>query len=409
MATSPRTNVTTPVNAAYVEKLLAEKEDMIRRIKERDERSTELMKQVAAAQLKAQKATDALAAEQAETQAAQFATARAKEKIAELEEKLRQLQLENERGKLTAAAKEDKLGGVDKMHRDAVAQLAESRVLCAQLQAQAAAAEGKCEEMRAERTRREAAEKDQEAEREAARREAMQQQQALAAAQAKAQAGEEAAIRMVEQMDRERESLTKQRDHTQQRLEEAQKRKDEESEEREKAVTAAAVAKTECQAASEMASRATQQWKHEVDNAAMAWKELEAFRAELGTCRRKLEVADRERAARESHWAAMKEQLRYAKEENMRLENERRTLVIAEAAAQAQREVGLERRVTLSPTRDEPYVLPYSSRPSALSPPYWEAHSQGSPTHSQGSPPNLNGGLDARHAAFSHLSHLSMS
>ena len=49
MATSPRTNVTTPVNAAYVEKLLAEKEDMIRRIKERDERSTELMKQVAAA------------------------------------------------------------------------------------------------------------------------------------------------------------------------------------------------------------------------------------------------------------------------------------------------------------------------------------------------------------------------
>ena len=53
-----------PVAEARIDRLTGEKEDLNRRLKERDERIETLQKQVAAAQRNAAKSTDALAAEQ---------------------------------------------------------------------------------------------------------------------------------------------------------------------------------------------------------------------------------------------------------------------------------------------------------------------------------------------------------
>ena len=102
--------------------------------------------------------------------------------------------------------------------------------------------------------------------------------------------------------------------------------------------------------------------EREVSNAATAWKELETMRTDLSTCRRQLEEAEKERAVRDSHWEALKEQLRYAQGEITRLESERRTLVIAEAAALAQREAIESGRKT------EPIALPLASPSASISP-----------------------------------------
>ena len=331
MATSPRTPSANP----HVERLQAEKEDLQRRIKERDERSTELMRQLAAAQKTEQKAKEALAAEQAMREQAERtncdATAALEAKLSEAEQRcaLTQARLDNFEGRSDAC--HDLVDTAAKKMREAQDALVEAQKLGAAATEKAALAESLADELRAEIARRD----DSDAERRSALerdREEMQAKtgkamQSLALSQEALRREEEACRRLLDQMERERESLNKQRDFTQQRLDDAMALREDERAERERATTALAVAQSECKSLQDLSSRTTAQWKHEVTNAATAWRELEAVRAELNAARRRVEMADKEKGLSETQLEAVRSQLSHAHAENERLEREQRDMV----------------------------------------------------------------------------------
>ena len=177
-----------------VERLRADKEDMVRRIRERDVRSTEFATKLDAAEKKANKAAEDMAAERSKRYKLDQQLQDANESIDQQRKELRSLIARLE--KSTTA------------HSMALEQLTESQKELAVSRAAASRLDSTCEILRTER--------------EAAQQEAAELLKALAVTDARAAAAKQASVSMMEQMGRERGELSTQRDLAQERLEATQ-------------------------------------------------------------------------------------------------------------------------------------------------------------------------------------------
>ena len=177
-----------------VERLRADKEDMVRRIRERDVRSTEFATKLDAAEKKANKAAEDMAAERSKRYKLDQQLQDANESIDQQRKELRSLIARLE--KSTTA------------HSMALEQLTESQKELAISRAAASRLDSTCEILRTER--------------EAAQQEAAELLKALAVTDARAAAAKQASVSMMEQMGRERGELSTQRDLAQERLEATQ-------------------------------------------------------------------------------------------------------------------------------------------------------------------------------------------
>ena len=170
---SPRRS---PGSAEYdVVRLLAQKEDLERRIAERDERNNELQKKLSRAETRAREVSDSLVAERAERQLAEETSARM----------IQALKLEAERQQAVVAHLEadgqsakQTISNLALAKRDALAQLKDAHKQIDSLSEDVVHLESIVDEFHAERARRDAIDVKNEQERRSL-------QQALAAAQAK--------------------------------------------------------------------------------------------------------------------------------------------------------------------------------------------------------------------------------
>ena len=294
-----------PSDEYDIVRLLAEKEDFVRRITERDERNTSLSKQLSSAQQKAAAASEALVAEQAERKLSDRLSAKhAKALEQRLEEtEARIAQLEG-----AAHRSDERMSALTKAHSEAVGQRDEVRSQLEASRVDATRAEATCDELRAELARRELAD-EKRAEVEAQRARALQQQ--LAAAVARAESA-------YDQSTRERSE----RDITQQRLVEVEKQLEEacarHRRDEDRVTTTTELLEAERRAAKHDVQDAVAQWHHEKRHAESLVRELEGVRMDLGACRKLLEMADLER----SGWASLHQQLRHAQRERARMEKE---------------------------------------------------------------------------------------
>ena len=375
--------------------MLADKEDMERRIAQRDRRSEVLTKQLAQAGQKA--ATDA--AKQAAEKKRADENERHMQRLADAHTLLRKSQARIRSG-------EERLESVASAHRQTLEQLEASREQAAALRADVARTEARCQAtcgaLQEERERAEALDE----RLGAARHEAMTQHQKHAVCQATAVAEERQAALRLSSTERERDDLSRQLHLATSRLAAALERLDEERarrvREEERAAALGETVRAESDLAKETAQKATLERERAERESCALRTVLQAVRAELDGCRQQLE-ADRVFWSR--HCATQEDELREAREEIARIENERRILFAAESDAQAD---NLRLRIALQGMRDGSIRSPSGETPASPTELPWGLLHAGDPAWSSSSSPDgqshVHGDGTPPHAAGQALS-----
>ena len=322
----------------------------MRRVQERDERSTELMRQLAAAQKVAQKAMDDLKAEQVEHRIMEQIHAsevdKLTERCAEAEEKTALLIARADQAEGRASSSAEALEIAHKTHRDAIEVLAEALSTAQRAESalaeRAATAEAQADRLNsdfnqlcADQDRKDKHATSQastaQGERDAARAEISRLQQQLVAGQADARhtnaLTKESLQRMEQELAALRKVLEKQhlegeiskletetqrrrraeaalesakaevaslRESQEQRVPEEIAKLETEREMRRQAETALELMKAEMVSLRELSDRITAQLDHEVEGTNIAWREIELLHAELASYRKCSEKRDQE-------------------------------------------------------------------------------------------------------------------
>ena len=318
-------------------RLLAEKEDFQRRIKERDARSTELQKTADAAEKKAQKAAETLAVERAEREllAAQVADREKtmKGEISDLEKRLREASARADRSDGSIEALQSQLDSAASLQRETRLELVETQRQLAEARAAIARAEGEADDLRTAGDRQNKSSSQSHGalsrERDALRADVNRLEQGLSAARAEVKCGEATASMLLQQLELARSTLGGQRDLAQQRADDAIATREEERLGREKAEEAAAVANAACVIRREEGERTQEALVHERATTQSLLRELEALRSEAGAARRRADALEKERVSAEAHATKLAASVAHEQATNARLERERTLLISA--------------------------------------------------------------------------------
>ena len=319
-----------PPEDPRVARLISEKEDLNRRIFERDKTIDSLQKQLAAAQRTASKATDALAAEQARTSEekaqSEAATSDLRSRLTEAEKRVAVLSTSLERSEGAEGDLRRQLDATTKHERDLEHQLSDATNELQHRRSSMSATETEMAERRKQQASSNESARDANVELSA---DCNRLHAALIAAKAAERTADDTCKSFLKQMTAERELIGKQLDLAHQRIDTAMVRERELQLERERSDEAVAVALADVRSLSSEAERTQVTLQHERTTLAAAWRELDVVRAEMSAERRRREALDREHRAQQEHARAIVAQRDATHDANEKLERERQLLVEA--------------------------------------------------------------------------------
>ena len=320
-----------PPAGARVERLLAEKEDLQRRVKERDGRIADQQKQVAAAQQCAVKAAEALAIEHSgrgqDEEKAKHAETALRLDLAAVDRRLATLITQTDRVDGHAQALQAQLQVSARIEEELWFAVTSAQTELAGLNAAAARISQEADAAHHRHADTAESHAALQSEHDELNNDVTRLSQELAVARPEANASDESNRLILKHLLSEREGLSKQRGLAHVRMEEVNGRGVEERVQRERSDEAAAVAHAENRLRSEKVSRAAEVLQHERACVACGWRELEAAREETVSLLKRFESLERERSALAEHASAVGAQLAHALETDARLERERHYLL----------------------------------------------------------------------------------
>ena len=269
------------------DRLTSENADLSRRVKDKDERVTELQKSLAAAQQRGTKATEQLISEQTERKAIELGQKRAETEKANTAKQLSEAMTRAERAEASAAALQAQCDASNSAAQQTYAALERAQQEARQAAEQAARSDAAVGEMKAELLRRETHEREKleavEAQREASRGESSKLAERLAVAQTEARLHQEGLRRLTEAIEGERSNLKSLVLDANERLVLLQQRLREESVARERADGAAEKHLAEKTLLHDLSAKVHEQMLHERAASYAAQTAIDSLRQESQT------------------------------------------------------------------------------------------------------------------------------